>query len=241
MSSKAFDETFTRHALASYAKQLTLADTIDGAGAWDLNLQNGTLSFAGGPTFQVGLLGSYGAQAGSWLWAWANTSTELPPEVLAAAERMRDIGQGREIPELLEAETPAAEPFCHQLAMVAVGETGAGCYYRAPYDGGAAYLVIRDGLQRTPEHHLLGRVQRVVAESISTFEIPAQRAAIEAYFKAEGFPVEETEEGEITASVEDGDLRVRFGPEGRITEMKSLLRAATQPSGGFFNRLFRKD
>ena len=241
MSSKHFDQLFTQHAMASYAKQLALADAIEGAGAWDLDLQAGTLSFTDGPTVKVGLLGSYGEAAGSWLWVWGNRNMDLPAEVTEAALQLRETGRGKNIPELSESETHDKEVFCHRLSLVAVGEAAAGAYYRAPYDGGAAYLLLRDALPVSPDRHRLGRVQRVIAESISTFEIPEQRKAVEAYFKAEGLPAEENETDEIIASVEDGDLRIRFDAEGRITEMKSLLRAATKPSGGFFNRLFRKD
>lgn len=238
--SKAFDHLFAQHAMASYAKQLALADHIEGAGAWDLDLKAGTLAFADGPTFQIGLLGSYGEGAGTWLWLWANSNMQVADDVAEAAARMKELGRSKDIPELHEAQTHGDENLCHRLSMIAVGETGASAYYRAPYEGGATYLVIRDPIPAIPERHRLGRVQRVIAESISTFEMP-HRTALDAYFKTENLPVKQTEAHEIHASAEDGDLRVRFDDEGRITEMKSLLRASTKPSGGFFNRLFRRD
>ena len=67
------------------------------------------------------------------------------------------------------------------------------------------------------------------------------RSAIEAFFAAENLSVGQTEPLEILATADDGDLRIRFDEEGRLTEMKSLLRASTKLSGGFFNRLFRRD
>ena len=241
MASPAFNTLFTQHAMASYAKQLTLADAIEGAGAWDLDMQAGTLSFAEGRVLKISLLGSYGEAAESWLWAYANRNMNLPPEGIEAATSLRERGRSKNIPELAEAETQDKETFCHRLAMVSVGELGASAYYRAPYEGGAAYLVVHEALPASADRHRLGRVQRVIAECISTFDIADQRAAINAYFDSESLPVEATEANEITASVEDGDLRIRFDAEGRITEMKSLLRAATKPTGGFFNRLFRKE
>jgi len=241
MSSPAFNKLFTRHAMAAYAKQLALADAIEGAGAWDSDLEAGTLSFADGPTLRIEVLGSFGTGAESWLWVWANRNMNLPPEITATATKLREIGRNNSISELSEPETHDKETFCHRLSMVAVGEAGAGAYYRAPYEGGAAYLLVRDAMPVSADRHRLGRIQRVIAETISTFEISDQRAALEAYFKTEMLPCEESEPNELIVSAEDGDLRIRFDAEGRITEMKSLLRAATKPSGGFFNRLFRKE
>jgi len=240
MSTKVFDTLFNQHAMASYAKQLSLADAIEDAGAWDLDLQAGTLTFAKGPTLRIGLLGSYGEAAGSWLWAWANRNMQLSPETAESAAQMREVGRAQNIPELHEPETHEPELFAHRLSMIAVGETKTNAYYRAPYEGGAAYLVIHDPIPPSPDRHRLGRVQRVIAESLSTFEMH-HRQALTAYFETEELALTETNENEVTASAEDGDLRVRFDDDGRITEMKSLLRASTKPTGGFFNRLFRKD
>ena len=240
MSTAGFKSLFVQHAMSAYARQLALADATEGAGAWDLDLQTGKLTFKNGPSYRIELLGSYGEAAGTWLWVWANRNMDLPAGVTEAAHSLKEMGRLKSVPEFHEKETHDTETFCHRLAMVAVGESGAGAYYRAPYEGGAAYLLIRDDVPNVPEHHHLARIQRVIAESISTFEMP-HRAAIEAFFTAEKLPVVETEPSEILATAEDGDLRIRFDDQGRLTEMKSLLRASTKPSGGFFNRLFRKD
>ncbi len=236
--SQTFDQLFTRHAMASYAKQLRLAD-ITGEAAWDVDLDQGTLGF-GDMTFQAGLLGSYGKGAGTWLWSWANKSmSNLPERVTAVAGRMKETGIARDIPELREAEIAATEDFCHRLAMVAVGEAGAGAYYRGPYESGAAYLVIHDPLPPAQDGHRLARIQRVIAESISTFTLNHRRA-VESYFETESLPVQHTDASEILVSAEDGELRIRFDGEGTITEMKGLLHP-TKPKGGFLRRLFGKD
>lgn len=239
MSSDAFDATFTRHALASYGKQLRLADLLEEAGPWDLDLNAGTLTFENGPTFPIGLLGSWGEGAGSWLWVWGNDGMSgLPGEVTATAEAMRTFGEAQRIDEFSRAETEAAdETFCHRLAMIAVGESGAGAYYRAPYQGGAAYLTIREALPPDEERHRLARVQRVIAEAISTFEMP-HRAAIEAYAGTEGLTLRETEESEVMLSAAGGEMRIRFDGEGRIAEMKALLEGKREKKGGWFSRLF---
>jgi len=240
MATANFEALFAQHAMAAYAKQLMLADAIEEAGSWDLDLQAGALKFENGPTYRISLLGSYGEGAGTWLWVWANRNMNLPAEVTAAAEALRELGQQKAVPEFQESETHDDETFCHRLAMIAVGHSGAGAYYRAPYQGGAAYLLVRDALPLTPDHHHLARIQRVIAESISTFQLP-HRQAIEAYFDSENLSVSQTEPHEIVATATDGNLRVRFDAEGRVAEMKGFLKAPTKPSGGFFKRLFRKD
>lgn len=239
MASTAFDHLFVRHALASYSKQIALGDLV-GDDRFDVDLQEGRLSFGDAGGFACGLLGSYGEGAGTWLWAWANKSMDgLAERVTAVSRRMKDIGEARDLPELSAAETEADEPFCHRLAMVTVGESGASAYYRAPYEGGAAYLVLQEPLPSPVDMHRMNRIQRVIAEAISTFDLP-HREALDAYFATEGLNVEETGPSEIHVEAEDGELRIRFDGKGRITEMKGLLRAA-KPRQGFFKRLFGKD
>ena len=110
MASPAFNTLFTQHAMASYAKQLTLADAIEGAGAWDLDVQAGTLSFAEGRVLKISLLGSYGAAAESWLWAWANRNMSLPPEGIEAATTLRERGRGRN-PRQRDLLPPSSDGF----------------------------------------------------------------------------------------------------------------------------------
>ena len=240
MASANFDSLFVQHAMASYAKQLSFADAIEGSGSWSLDLQAGQLAFENGPSFQIGVLGSYAEAAGTWLWVWANKNMDLPSEVTKAAIAMGELGAQKAIPEFQESQIHDGETFCDRLAMIAVGESNSSAYYRAPYEGGAAYLVIRDNLPDDPERHQLARIQRVIAESISTFEMP-HRPAIEAFFKAENLSVTETEPLEIMATADGGNLRIRFDEKDRLTEMKGLLTAPAKPGRSFFSRLFRKD
>ena len=239
--SDAFDALFAKHALSAYARQLILADALDGQGGWDADLAAGTLSFEGGDSYACGLLGSFGEAAGTWRWAWANDAMQgLPDEVLAAARTMQEIGNRQDVPELREPEFPADEDLCHRLAMVTVGETGAGAYYRGPYGGGAAYLVLREPLPRT-EPHTTARIIRVIGEGTSTFELP-HREAVTAYLAAEGLSVEDGEqEGEIIATAEDGTVRLRFDGLGRIAEMKGMMAAQRKKGGGWLGKLFGKD
>jgi hypothetical protein len=215
----AFESLFAQHAMLSHAKQLALMD-IYKESAWNTNLAQGTLTL-GDKSFAAGLLGSFSAIEESWLWSWANENMgNLPVSVTAVAKQMKELGETNDIPELRNAGTEISEFECHRLAMVAVGVSGAGAYYRGPYNGGAAFLVIQEPLPPRSERHNMLRITRVITDCITNFEMP-HHEAVTAYFKSEGLSIEMPQPDEMIAAGADGQIHLRFNERGSITKIST--------------------
>ena len=123
-------------------KQLYLAKLF-GAADWRFDLSSGLLTL-GEYRWHVQLLGTEADEGQTWLWAWANEQSGIPTALLGSALTLRMLGEAQNIPELAEAEVLLGEVNGHVLAIIASGVCRADAYYRCPYEGGAAYLLIRD-------------------------------------------------------------------------------------------------
>ncbi|MEM1298540.1 MAG: DUF6882 domain-containing protein [Pseudomonadota bacterium] len=236
-----YQNLLEKHLARAWSCQDRLSDQIGGEG-WECDLQEGTLSFSNGQVFRIGLLGSYGEGAGTWLWAWANQGmAHLPEPVLAAANGLRALGEEHQIVQLTEAEFEADETDCALMAMLAVGHLGQGAFYRGPYEGGAAYFII-EPLEALTGPTDVARIPRLISECTG-FGLPS-RAVVEGFFRAERFDLESAGD-KLVATRGETSFSVSFDEEGRVAEVSAKLAAEShaappdQPArGGVLSRLF---
>lgn len=126
---------------AAFLHQNRMGELIIGDNGWELNPGEGIIRF-GGQEFRAGILGSESHIQNTWLWSWAHTESGLPEKAVAASKRAK-----KSLPELPEFQTGKFMldeiHTGHNLSMLACGAyEEASCYYRCPYDGGAAFVVI---------------------------------------------------------------------------------------------------
>jgi hypothetical protein len=138
-----FHELFSRYIAVSFGKQLHLAELV-GSSNWHFDLSSGLLSFGNEYRWQVQVLGSEAEESQTWLWAWANEASGIPTALLGSALTLRMLGESHGIAELVEPEVPFGEVNGHLLAMIGSGVCRADAYYRCPYQGGAAFVLIKD-------------------------------------------------------------------------------------------------
>jgi hypothetical protein len=138
----ALTHLFCRHVAASFDKQLHLADFV-GVLDWHFDVATGLLSFGEAYHWQAQILGTETHDNQTWLWAWANQASNIPPQLLGAALAMRLLGEHHHTPELTEAQLSLGGVNGHFLALLASGICRANAYYRAPYDGGAAFSSLK--------------------------------------------------------------------------------------------------
>jgi hypothetical protein len=93
-------------AAPSFDKQLHLSQLV-GEEDWHFNMASGLLSFGQHLHFQAQLLGTESDHDRTWLWAWANEGSHIPPPLLQAALQMKTLGEEQQIPEFT---TPGAMP-----------------------------------------------------------------------------------------------------------------------------------
>src|SRR4051812_4518593 len=170
----ALQALFERHVAASFDKQLFLAELV-GDRDWTLDLARGLLVFADGPTWNVQVLGLVSARDGSWVWGWAPNTGEVPPGLLKAAQGMRRLGALRDIPELITPRLPKGDSIGTRLAAVASGVFHANAFYRAPYEGGAAFLLVVD--PEYPVNHTTPavRIPTVIPQVLRRFPVDHRR------------------------------------------------------------------
>lgn len=218
--STAFQSLFHEYGAVSFGKQVRLLERV-GELDWDLDLDTGILSFDGRHEFPVQLLGTESEQSGTWLWAWANPSI-ADPAVLKQAEQLRAYGQQYGVTEFTEAQVPLDGVNGHTLSLVASGLCRADAYYRSPYEGGAAYMLLQ-GLQLHPGEELtpMGFIQ-VFTEFIQAFPVH-HHTALAGFARQSGWQCSGTSACLDCVSPRGQQIRATFDELGRVTGMQSVL------------------
>ncbi|MFI5843072.1 DUF6882 domain-containing protein [Catenuloplanes sp. NPDC051500] len=215
-----FEELFNRHVATAFARQLALADHI-GERDWQLDLTEGTATFGNDLRYQVQLLGTESELDRTWLWAWANEGSGIPPALLGLAGWLREYGVANGVPELTEASFPLDRAQGARLALIASALSGR-AYYRGPYDGGAVFFHL-EGLPAEiiaparPE-----RVFTVVGQILQGFPVD-HRLMVTSFLSQQGWQVTDTPT-EVTGRHPGGtDMRVTFDDLGRITNLAGSI------------------
>ncbi|MBB2947436.1 hypothetical protein FB565_007204 [Actinoplanes lutulentus] len=219
-----FEELFTQHVATAFARQLALADLI-GECDWQLDLTEGVATFGEDLRYPVQLLGTESHGDGTWLWAWANTGSNLPAQVVHLSEWLRGYGDYAGVTELTEASFPLERADGARLALIASGLTGR-CYYRGPYDGGAVFFHV-EGLPPaliepvSPERAFL-----VLGQVIQAFPVD-HRAMLLAFLEQQGWSIGEDGPGLVVGHHPGGsEMRVEFDEQGRIERVSGQIQPA---------------
>ena len=203
--SPGLEELFCEHAARSLEKQTVLSGLLDDSDDWAADLDAGTITL-GRHTWRCQLLGSESEVDDTWLWGWANNAG-YSPDVLDAANQLRALGEQRNIPELTDRKLRIDVANGHQLAMVAAGVCGANAYYRGPYDGGAAFLLIQDPAFPPPPAAKAVNFVNTFSTLIRVMTVPNHRKALLAYAR----------QHKLTATESGSAVKLRF-PTGEVAQ-----------------------
>lgn len=136
-----FKDLYEQHAVTTFEKQEALMEEI-GEASWQFSLDTGTITFGGTKKFPIQILGTEGDRSQTWLWGWANTASHIPPALLACAKELKAWGERAGITYLTTPEISLEEIDGRALATVAAGICAADAFYRAPYNGGALFVLL---------------------------------------------------------------------------------------------------
>ncbi|MEU9511418.1 DUF6882 domain-containing protein [Micromonospora sp. NPDC048169] len=215
-----FDRLFAEHVGTGLARQLALADLL-GERDWQLDVPDGTVTFGNDLRYRVQLLGTESHDDGTWLWAWANEASNLPPALLHLAGWLREYGHRQQVAELTEPTYPLRRADGHRLALLASGLTGR-CYYRGPYDGGAVFFHLDDAPPQITAPVRPERVPTVLAQVLQSFPVE-HRVTVEALLHQQGWRLDRAPMS-VTAQSQDGSvLRVDFDAMGRVSNMSGTV------------------
>ena len=202
-----FIDLLSLSAGAAFLHQNRMGERIIGDNGWELNPSEGLIRF-GGQEFRAGVLGSESHIQNTWLWSWAHTESGLPEKAVAASRRAK-----KSLPELPEFQTGKfmldEVHNGHDLSMIACGASEeALCYYRCPYDGGAAFVVIPGLPEDIFAPAELPEFVRQYLEIIRGFYCDHRQLAA-GFLYQNGTEFNENG-GEIIAHFGGGDLALRF-------------------------------
>lgn len=229
----AFEALFLQHAAASLDKQLQIADFVGEGWSWQIDTETGTLALTMKDGRQaevpIQVLGSESQISNTWLWAWANKESNLPPNIVTSAENLRHYGEENHISQFTEAKLPLHEITGELISMVAAGMSNAGGYFRGPYQGGAVFLLIEQMPALPQPPHPLSRITAVFPQLTAGYSISNHMAALQAYARYYGFDTK-VEGNRLNAShPQFGELVADFDEAHRMTNLQSTMKPL-QPS-----------
>jgi hypothetical protein len=222
VSNTSFDQLFSRFAFTAMDRQLHLA-AVHGEHDWEADLEKGEIRFASQFAYQVQVLGSESDLSDTWLWAWANETSDLPETVLHSARRLLEKGNEMDIEELTSPELDLADIGGHELAMVALGLLDGVAYYRGPYDDGAVFFLLTGPPlppDTRPSHE---RASSALLRVIETYEVSDVRLGLRHLAPQVGAELIERGELHWQLVAPDGRrLDLTFDDNGRLSGISTV-------------------
>lgn len=217
------NDLFSVEAGSAFARQLALGDLI-GDRSWNVDIGRGEIAFGGDLAFPIQVLGTSAEQDNSWLWGWSNHQSGLPASVLEARTRIKDIGDQRGIREFVEPKFGLGTITDHMLAMLCGALVDRSCYYRAPYQGGAVFLLLEKLPAPIRAPVAAERVNTVLMQVVSNFEVD-HRAMAESFLRQQGFTVKvEPAMIEATRETDGAEVRLAFDAQQRIAKVEGVIK-----------------
>jgi hypothetical protein len=214
-------ELLAEQAGMAMARQLALSDLL-GEHQWQLDIDAASIDFGQGRRAGAQVLGSEAEDPGTWLWSWANEASNLPDTVLGAALELRRRGAELGVEEFTTPELPLSSVNGHELAMVGTGLLGAPAYYRCPYEGGAAFVLLT-GIPLAPVPQVdTPRLVTVISQTIAGLEVD-HRTMLDALLRAQRATVRQEGDRLHVHTSDDQDMVVTFDGGGRIVDLTAAL------------------
>ncbi|MCI2246997.1 hypothetical protein L3067_20500 [Xanthomonas sp. PPL568] len=217
-----FQAALARHIGSAYARQLALADVLAERG-WQVDLGEGRVRFGEDLSFPMQLLGTAAEASASWLWAWANTASNLPSALLTEAHALRLHGEREDIEELAAPSSALGEDGGHHIALLA-GALRGRCYYRAPYDGGALFFLLDDVPAAVFAPCDDARVLRLLGELPMQFALD-HRAMSEGFLADQGYALQR-DAAQTVATRGNARIVLEFDAQDRLARAQGQLASA---------------
>jgi hypothetical protein len=215
---------FEVHAAYSLDKQLALGEMLKACRGWNFDMESGRITFGQSLSFPAQVLGTESEADGTWLWAWANSASGIPPRLLKAAEHLKRFGTENKVAELTEPELPLNKISGDQLAMIASGACKSDAFYRGAYKGGALYLLIEGPNIQKLVRSSAQRVATVFTRAISEWPLN-HRLAFLNYLHFKGYRNDQCGDS-ITGTSPDGEQVVaEFDVLSRLTKIRALVKS----------------
>ncbi len=205
-----------RYALITLEKQDKLESLIKDR-MHELDLDAGVIRFDD-LQFPMQILGTESDNTLTWLWAWADEQTEIPPALMQSAIQLRNWGANEGLAEFTLPSVDLDRADGHIIAMIGAEVCQASCYYRDSYEGGAVLLLLFDKLIDDQPPFNRERLRRLLSDIFSRYEIN-HRDTILSYLRLKNLsPIEDR--NLISCELESGErLNAEFDITGRLIKI----------------------
>jgi hypothetical protein len=197
-------------------KQLFFADIVK-AMDWNVDIRKGQIFFGEDLVFPIQVLGTFSHSSETWLWAWANSKSGIPEELLAHANKLKEYGSVNKIDLFTEGQFEIERNDMHYIGMIALGMTEANGYYLGNYGDGTMCLTIdaKEVGEKLPNDHV--SIFTVFPQLISQFEINHKDAFMN-YLNSKRYEVN-VNGNEIIGIRDENKVKAAFDNLGRLTEL----------------------
>lgn len=194
----------------SFQKQLIFNDLI-GADSWSIDIDKEEIKFGTNSTFKIQVLGTISYSTQTWLWAWANTKSDLPKSIIEYASLLKQYGKDNSVNLFVDETFDYSNEDLHNIGLIASGLTDAKAYYIADYGKGAMLILIKNEIETDDN---IDNFSVFFMKFISIFEVNHKNAFL-SYFTLKNFNVQ-TNNNEIIAKRENTTIKGIFDSDGRI-------------------------
>lgn len=202
-------------------KQNSLFELI-GESDWNVDLDTGLLTFSNGEEFPIQILGSYGYNAETWLWQWANDNSMNEGSVLSDAMKLKGYGEKNDIEQFVTAEFNCTTTEIHLLGIIASGMLGRSAYYCGDYGNGIALMTIQSDKIDKVEYNEVERITSTFTSLISVCEMN-HRKAFSNYVQAKGYSLTQ-ENNKIISSKGESKITASFDELNRLTDLNTTIK-----------------
>ena len=216
---------FELHVASSVDKQLQLSELI-GDHDWQLDIDRGKINFGELGPWRIQVLGLASKRTGTWLWSWAIQTIEIPPGLLKVVTALQRLGELKDVPEFVNFELPKGEQIGTRLALTTTGMFKADAFYRAPYSGGALYLLLADPIYPRQRVNPAVRIPTVLPQVFQRFKDLDHRQVLDGYLMYYGLTAVPEGSDVIIESGTEPILRAHFDEHDQLTSMDHLVETA---------------
>lgn len=213
---KSEQELIERFGASALDKQIDLGEIV-GENNWNIDMTKGEISFGDNLVFPIQVLGTFSYLSETWLWAWANTKSELSENITQQAHQLKKYGEVHEIDLLRNSEIDFTNDDLHLIGLIASGMFNSSGYYIADYGQGAMVVTIKsekvDNIRK--DDHL--RILTVFPQLISQFEIN-HNLTLTNYLTDKGYQISKNG-SELTATKNGKTIKAQFDELSRLTQL----------------------
>lgn len=213
-------DMLSRYMGVAHQHQLSFGEQVVRNRNWNVDLGQGTICF-GEDEYPIQLLGTESLSSNTWLWGFLNPSA-FPDSVLKDSQYTYAFC--KPVPELAPSQMQLTELVNgHTISSIATAaRNDQTCYYRCPYNGGAAYVLVRN----IPKSVFLtvdaAQVIHIISELILQYPLN-HRTLVKSLMKINCDTIDDTNEMLIGHYANGTELVISFDGQGRINSMNTTL------------------